>query len=427
MLKGPRTQGSLVTTSPETTSTGRHTVGPLAIGGVIVAVGAIILSFTHARPVTDAVVYRFGGELLLRDPTALYEASSPNALPFTYPPFAALLFAPLSWLSEAATTVVMSVATLAALLRISFLVWPRALIEAGLVDPDGRAALRRAASAAVALTPLAFLLEPVWETLRFGQINVLLCWLVIEDALAPPSRRWQGALVGLATGIKLTPAIFIGGFALGQRWRAVAMAIGCAATTVAIGFIVAPGPAADFWFGGSLGADRVGANEFGGNQSLNGLVWRLTNEGGADWLWATAVVVAVVAGALVTRRWWASGSALSATATMALVGLLVSAISWSHHWVWVWVLAAPLVALTVSANRRGEPTIAITGALLGVTWLIVTIGRAVWWLPTGDGIEFDRGAAAALGSSPYVLLGVLTLGWLAATQRRLSALTVVPA
>lgn len=389
-------------------------VTPLSAGVLVVVLGTVVFSFTHLRPVTDAVVYRFGGDLVIGDPSSLYTASSPNALPFTYPPFAALLFAPLAFITDSAVTVFLSVATLAALVRVSALVWPRAMVEGGIVAGDDVGLQRRIATIAVVLAPLAFAFEPVWETLKYGQINVLLCWLVVEDLLAPATRRWRGVLVGVATGIKLTPAIFVGLLAIGRRWRDVVIAVATAAATVVVGFVAAPQASWDYWFGGVLGADRVGAAEFGGNQSLNGVVVRAVGEQRATVVWLLAAVSVAAGGAFVARMWWRRGGVVTATVTVALVGLLISPVSWSHHWVWAWVLVPVASAIVLAARRGGHGVIAGVGVVLGVGWLVATLLRAVWWLPTGDGIESGRGVGLALLSSPYVVLGILTLGWLAA-------------
>ena len=59
------------------------------------------------------------------------------------------------------------------------------------------------------LLPVALLLEPVRNTLNYGQVNILLMALVAADCLLPVTRWPRGALVGLAAAVKLTPAAFV--------------------------------------------------------------------------------------------------------------------------------------------------------------------------------------------------------------------------
>jgi alpha-1,2-mannosyltransferase len=109
-------------------------------------------------------------------------------LPFTYPPFAALIavvFAtvPLLWLA------VLSALTVGAA------AWPTARV------------LRQAhwnRSRIAIFVGLAICCQPVLRNLDLGQINGLVLGLVLVDVLLLPP-RWRGVLVGLAAGIKLTP------------------------------------------------------------------------------------------------------------------------------------------------------------------------------------------------------------------------------
>jgi len=71
---------------------------------------------------------------------------------------------------------------------------------------SGRRGLR---AAALALGAVALWLEPVYMTMFFGQIYIILRALVMVDLALPDSSRWKGMGIGLAAGVKLTPLIFI--------------------------------------------------------------------------------------------------------------------------------------------------------------------------------------------------------------------------
>ena len=72
-------------------------------------------------------------------------------------------------------------------------------------------------------------LDPVWETLFLGQINLILLALILTDVWLVSrgsSRLAVGVGVGIAAAIKLTPAIFIVFFLLAGRTRAAFVAAG---------------------------------------------------------------------------------------------------------------------------------------------------------------------------------------------------------
>jgi Glycosyltransferase family 87 len=154
----------------------------------------------HGWPFVDLSVYREGGEATLsgRD---LYALRFPGALAFTYPPPSALLFTALvPWrmavlepLVTAASMLLLPV-TLALALRL----------------PPARTCLTRGRAVCLALLASAgpLWLEPVWTTIRYGQIDLLIAALVLYDLSRDRACRWQGAAIGLAAGLKLTPAIF---------------------------------------------------------------------------------------------------------------------------------------------------------------------------------------------------------------------------
>jgi hypothetical protein len=155
----------------------------------LVVVNIVVLTWFLApwRPHLDLDVYRLGARMWLSGGD-LYGLLPPtiigNHLPFTYPPVAAVLFTPFTLVPLPVAGVVLT-----ALSVVALVVVPR-------LTP---------ARVAVVL-PVALLLEPVRETLGFGQVNLLLMALVALDCLHRRPRWPRGVLVGLAAAIKLTPA-----------------------------------------------------------------------------------------------------------------------------------------------------------------------------------------------------------------------------
>src|SRR4051794_16782120 len=164
---------------------------------------------------------------MVLDGSALYAARDPAThLRFTYPPFAAVAMTPLGPLPAWVAVTVWTAASMAAL--------------AGVILLVARAVGRPAVGWRLAwLTVGALALEPVWQNLTFGQINLLLMLAVLVD-LVHPDRRWSGVLVGIAAGIKLTPLVFVVLLVLVGRRMAAGRALLAFAGTIAVGFVFAP-------------------------------------------------------------------------------------------------------------------------------------------------------------------------------------------
>jgi alpha-1,2-mannosyltransferase len=301
------------------------------------------------------------------------------------------------------------------------------------IDGAGQRGLR--AGLTLGTAGIALGLEPVAQTLGFGQINLLLMALVLADLALPDSRPWKGAGVGLAAAVKLTPALFIGYLVLTRRLRAAAVACATFAAAVALGFLALPAPSRRFWFGGLfVNSERVGGVAYAGNQSVNGALVRLlggVNQARPAWL--VAAVLAGGAGLLLAV--WASrrGEELLAISVAALTALLVSPISWSHHWVWVVLLVPCGVRLLRGPRdlrgpreqpgprdqpgprgRRGptriSPALGWAGLAALLTLFLAGPVRLIWRPPHTGNLEYAWHGTQLVAGNLYVLLGVLLLG-----------------
>jgi alpha-1,2-mannosyltransferase len=308
----------------------------------------------------DLVVYRDGG-LIVRhvspayDPhraSPLYDWTGARGVQFTYPPFAAVLFSVASVLSWTAMRWAMTLASMAALGLSLWLVF-------GALGYRDRPAIRLGATLGV--SALALATEPVQQTLSLGQVNLLLMLLVVTDlltggALVPGGRTrwWHGIGIGVAAGVKLTPLIFIPYLLLTRRYRQAATASGVFAATVALGYAILPGDSGTYWANGLfLKANRIVFLGTRGNQSLRGVLTRLAgsvSSGTVPWF-AAAVLVAVV-GLVAAALLYRARQPVPAMLACALTGLLVSPLSWDHHWVWVAPGMALLAHLGAAAGRR---------------------------------------------------------------------------
>lgn len=338
-------------------------------------------------PLLDLQIYRMGGWSLLDGGDRLYAVADPaSGLVFTYSPFAAAVFTPLAALPEAAAAILLTAASVITLARCTQLI--------------GHVVRIRYAHRNLVLYS-AFLLEPVVSTLSFGQINLILMWLVLED-LHRPGRRSSGLAIGLAAGIKVVPGIWILFLVLQGRFRAARTAAGTAAGTVVLGWLVLPGSSVAFWFGGALDPERTGGIGYLANQSITGLMARLADPATAREHWSLTTALVVLVGSAVALRCIRSGRSTESVAAMALTGLLASPISWSHHWVWV----LPIIGLLLGSGRT----------LLASTWVAVAVSWTIWWAPAAEHREQYWSWWQQLCGNAYGLLGLLTLATLWASQ-----------
>lgn len=338
----------------------------------------------------DLEVYRRAGEALAGGGDQLYRVAD-GLLPFTYPPFAALLFTALALVPSGVATFVMAALSYLSLATIVAL----SLRHLGM---DRRLA--------IPLVLLAALTEPVAETVRFGQVNLILAALVLVDVLVlmPQHRRAAGLLLAAAISIKLTPAIFLLVPLVRGDWRVLTRVAAAGAALTLVPAIVMPTSWLDFWTRAVWNPDRVGGVEFLANQSLTGAVSRVAGPDGLPALTAALIVMLVLVAVLAVRYGW-EGDPLAVTVVVGLCGLLVSPISWVHHWVWTIPLVLWLLAPVRADTGRHRP--ALVG--LAVAWLVVMATRVIWLAPSGDGRELTAAAPAKLLSDAYVLLGIGSL------------------
>lgn len=361
----------------------------VAFLGVSVAALLVLCGAQHV-PMADLLVYRAEGVAAARGGERLYGfAVTEWELPATYPPFAALLFVPLGWVP------------LGLLKGLSLL--GNIALTGVLVHLSCRAAgLRPGPGAVCAGTGGALWLEPVFQTIVFGQINLALACLVLWDLNRPAGARGKGIALGIATGVKLTPAVFVVHLFLQGRRREASYAVAGAAGTAALGALVLPYASWEFWTRRVFETGRVGKAWIVDNQSLQGLVARVLHTAEPGLLWG-GLAVLVAGGGLclaVRARSDAHGLVLA-----ALTALLVSPISWSHHWVW----CVPLLALLWAGGHRR------TAVGVGVLFT----GRSMWLLPHQGDLDLHLSWWQQPLAAPYPLLAVGLL--LAAGLRQPSA------
>ncbi|SCE70689.1 Protein of unknown function (DUF2029) [Micromonospora viridifaciens] len=382
----------------------RTAVRSAAIAAVAYAAWVAIGAFGRPYNFFDMKIYH-GAVAWWANGNELYDFIAPaTTLGFTYPPFAALVMLPMAWLPVEAAGWLNALASIAAL----------AVVLAALLRPIvDRLGWSLWFTVGIA-TPMALAIEPSRETLGYGQVNLLLFALVMADLVGLRWRAkrgthhdtadsvlarfvygggWAGIGIGLATAVKLTPALFIAYLVITRQWRAAMIALGTA-ISVTLGTFTVVEPESRTYFTGVLWqTERVGAADMTANQSLAGLLARLYDAietPGLLWLAFSVLVLALGLSRAAAAR--ADGDELTAFTLVGLTANVISPISWSHHLVWV---IPAIIVLADAAVRRRE---ASRGLPPRVTAAPPTGGvpplRPPIWYPALTGLRHGAGALA---------------------------------
>jgi alpha-1,2-mannosyltransferase len=419
----------------------------------------------HEYSFFDLKLYRHAAGVV-SSARPLYSVKLRRGLGFTYPPFSVLLFLPLTWLrmrqAELVVTL-MNVALIAVAVHAA-LALGRRLVSNGRGDRDdnrGREggsrplrvnSLTRRLRTAGSLTPwlgtagsivrwlatagsawgwlaaaAALWFEPVTSAIGYGQIDLLIAALAIADLAYGRRSRAGGIGIGLAAAIKLTPLVFIPYLALTGRGRMAARALAAFALSIVVALMVLPSDSLKYWGGKFFDVSRVAghAHDPGAgvaDQSLRGGLLRLLpgiQHTGPVWMPA-ALLVGVVGLTLAVRA-ARRGDEVWGYLLAAITGLLISPVSWTHHW----AIVVPGVLALVVSNRRRPVALLLSAA---VAFLFADEGYKLWPLIMHKPPLVHFSGSGQLLANLYVLGGLGAIGLAAAldlqrtlARRRLEA------
>lgn len=379
--------------------------------------------------------------------------------PFTYPPFGAWALSPLTWFDyeTAARLMIMAIALQTAVIV--------ALVGRSLGWSWG-SAFAIAPWAAILVQQC---LEPFTQSVGFAQVNTAMMALVMIDVAAPDSWKGRGVASGLAAAIKLTPAIAVLIFLLRRQWRSAITMVATSLAVTLLSWVISPGESARFFFDAMWDPQRAGDAYYTSNQNLKGFVARALPENTWSIAWAITVALALVAAVWLCLRIqaaatsvvtphsasddaapgplnaatpatgatvYAASAALAAPAgdavaapdavatapapvlpenlatllTAAVImtlGLLVSPITWSHHWVWG---LASVVALIAVALRLKSAPLAALALVQGALFIMAPH----WWFSHGQVNELHWNVVEQLVGSSYTLAAIasgVALAW----------------
>jgi len=352
---------------------------------------AIVIGFAIAYRPFDLNIYLWGGRAVT-DGLRLYLVQA-HANWFTYPPFAAALFVPLTWLPTVIVVMAWELATVAAF------AWACVLAL--------RLARCRPSKAAVAaVVGAGLLLEPVYHTLYLGQVNVFLLAFVLADVWRVARGKRAGVGIGLSAAIKLTPAIFIVLLLLTRRVKDALIAAGTFAACVVIGYLVDPSASRLYWTRLFYDTSRVRVTYIS-NQSLDAAAARIL--GGVSHVGAWCLAIEIIVGVLglaVGTSLARADDWLAAAAVTGMTGLLISPVSWTHHW--VWIMPVLMVLLRGGAASRAA---AACGYLLFVL-------APMWWTPhPGDNAQYGFHGLITVTANSFMLAGAGFIAVMAARCR----------
>ncbi|MCP9270808.1 mannosyltransferase [Mycolicibacterium arenosum] len=363
---------------------------------------AVRVAVTYLMPngsnFIDLHVYVDGAAAIDRGELYLFTyhpATPPLPLQFTYPPFAALLFYPLHWLPFPVVGLGWQVGVAAALYGGVSLT----LLLLGRYD----------ARMAMLWTAVGVWIEPARHLFELGQIGALLMVMVLA---AVYSNRWwlSGVLVGLAAGVKLTPAVSGLYFLGARRWRVVVSSAAVFLVTVTVSVVVLRDQGV-YYFTDLLGrADRVGQVGLSTNQSLRGVVALVTGRDDGYGPLLIGLVALTVALAALAWRAVDADDRLGRILVVMTLGLLLSPVSWTHHWIWL----LPLIMWLFYGSLRERTRV------LGWVWLVLAFAGTPWIVQAlRESGEIEKVTwYVALAGAAYVLGALVTLGYLASLSRR---------
>jgi alpha-1,2-mannosyltransferase len=318
----------------------------------------------------------------------------PVTMGFVYPPFAALLLAPISLLSLSALRLAWFSVIFVCLEGV---VW----LSLGWAGVRNQVIRLTAAVAAAAVLPF---FDPVRQEFLAGQVNVFLMLLLLADMRRRDGAPGKGIGVGIAAGFKLTPLIFVLFLAFTRRFKAARTAVVVFVATVVAGFIVRPSDSWHYWTSYVAQTQRI-YPESGivYNQSLRAVLARLLHDNDPTAAYVPISIVALIAGITVAVLLHRRNLEFEAVLACAFTAVLVSPVAWVYHWVWFVPL---LIIMAVRAAR--SPSV---GAALG--WATLTVAAAVipsihlyTWLPW---YQQPSGAWQQLESDSLALSGLVLL------------------
>jgi alpha-1,2-mannosyltransferase len=345
----------------------RATSWPYVIAAVAAISAIVYLSVWERRHGLDLKVYRDAVNSWRSGKSPYLATFTRSRLAFTYPPFALLVLSPLTWASFPITQWLLWTASIAAATGSVVLV---------LRDRGVKITQRLWCKAFTWSCVSVIALEPVRSGVDYGQIELILMFIVVADLLMMPS-PYRGVIIGIAAAVKLTPLVFIIVLIVSRDVKSVIRAVVSFLVWTALSWLLWPGSSRVYWFYDISHPARVGTIAYGGNQSWYAILHRPPfPASGSTLAWVLLSLLTLAVSTFVAWRCVSAGQKAFAIVSVALAGLLISPISWTHHWTWV-LLIPPIIV------RRRSPDVPQPVQMLLWGLIVLTIATPYWWFSRG--------------------------------------------
>jgi alpha-1,2-mannosyltransferase len=290
-----------------------------------------------------------------------------RSLPFTYPPFAMLVLLPLTWVSFPVAQWILWAASLAAATG----------SIAAVLRGMGATVTPRLLCKAFTWSCISFIaIEPARGAIDYGQIEFILMFVVVADLLLIES-PYRGIGIGLAAAVKLTPLAFVIVLVVSRDMKSVIRATASFLVCTGLSWLFWPRLSRLFWFHDVGDPTRVGTVSYGGNQCWYAILHRPPfSASGSELAWLLLSLITLALSTFIAWRCVSAGQWAPAIVATALASLLISPISWNHHWVWVLLIPA-LMTRHRGSDIRQPVRIMLWGLIA------LTIAAPYWWFSHG--------------------------------------------
>jgi len=370
----------------------------------LLLVAALVLRIEHIVHVLapldgnfDDLRGRVGNLTQLQQTGNIYFPSGYEA--FTYPPAAIAFFAPLLVIPTGALPFIWTALCVIALIATY-------AIALGALLPLQRR--ERWSLALIGAWCTITFDASVVRGLTWGQLALLINLVVIIDVVRR-GRRLEGLGVGVATAVKLYPALFIALYLWRRQWRAAATAIGTAVSFTTAATLAWPRSATYFFRHELLGGQELAHFTANVPSEVNDSIIAV----GERWPFAvhalptavtSVVLLAVLAlGTVATQRCWRTGAPLTAMGLGLTTAVMALPLSRDHYFSFAPLLLASVIELGWRSPTTRAALVLLASSL--VPWFLY---RHVDVAPK-HGVLIPLIARSAIGVSALGLLTVAAL------------------